>query len=133
MKAIWTFLTAVIALLTISFLTPDAGAQSCINNSYSGNDTFCLTFQGPVRTLDCGTGSTSVCGGTHIGPFGASQPHPGLHQVVTLALTCHADQAKPNHHWSLTCKSDGSLCNVNDHEFCCGRSRFNVGDHCIHP
>jgi hypothetical protein len=120
-----TFLTAVIALLTISFLAPDAGAQNCINNPYPGNDTFCLTFQGPERTLNCGFGVTSVCQG--------HEPHGGFHQVVTLALTCHADQAKANHHWSLTCKSDGSLCNVNDHEFCCGLSRFNVGDHCIHP
>src|SRR5579863_7326515 len=105
----WTFLTAVIAVLSISFLGPDAGAQ-CINNAYPGYSTFCLTVQGPPHTLDCGAGVTSVCGGNYVGPFGGpNQPQPGLHQVVTLALTCNAGQAKANYHWSLTCKSDGSL------------------------
>jgi hypothetical protein len=128
----WTFLAGAIVFLTISFLALDAGAQ-CINNAYPGNNTFCLTFQEPVRTLNCGAGFTSVCPGTHFGPFGKPDPNPGLHQVVTLALTCNADQPKASHHWSLTCLSDGSLCNINDKEFCCGKSTFNVGDHCTNP
>ena len=134
MKAVTcSFITAAFAALTISFLSLEARAQTCINNPYPGYDTFCLTFEGNVRTLDCGVGMTSICDLTIIGPFvWGSQPLPGLHQVRTLALTCKPNQAKANYHWSLTCLSDGSLCNVNDKQLCCGKSTFNVGDSCTH-
>jgi hypothetical protein len=97
---------------------PHQPAQSgCIPNSYPGNDSYCLLSQS--------NGPKLICQGSS-----PSNPY-GPWQTIHLSIRCKQNSPKPDRPYTLTCRTDGTHCNMGgDGEFCTGLSGFNVGMHC---